>query len=378
MKLTLQAHDSGADQRVPKGLYWQSLFFSRTKAVWKWLADVESAVLADEIKQQSIKAPIYVCGLARSGTTIITEMLNEHAQLTSHRYSDFPNIYTPYWRNWLLQRSRFASATAVTRAHQDRILVTRDSAEAVEELLWMYFFPNIHDPELDQRLDSKTENQAFERFYRQHIAKLLLVREKRRYLAKGNYNIGRIGYINKLFPDARFIVPIRHPIGHIVSLYKQHNLFLQLQQQEKRTARQLAMSGHFEFGPQRRCPNFGDSTASDKIASYWSQGAELQGWALLWRQVYTQVKHYLGDPQMKEQIKWLRYEDLCSQSESTIDAILDHCNLPGESFTGAREHYQSKLRAPDYYQYEISEDVLEEIWDIVSPVAEWFGYARRV
>ena len=67
-----------------------------------------------------------------------------------------------------------------------------------------------------------------------------------------------------------------------------------------------------------------------------------------------------------------------SIASSRIDAILDHCNLPGESFTGAREHYQSKLRAPDYYQYEISEDVLEEIWDIVSPVAEWFGYARRV
>ncbi len=341
------------------------------------MADVESAVLADEIDQQSIKAPIYVCGLARSGTTIITEMLNEHAQLTSHRYSDFPNIYTPYWRNWLLQRSRFASATAVNRAHQDGILVTRDSAEAVEELLWMYFFPHIHDPALDQRLDSKTENQSFEQFYRQHIAKLLLVREKPRYLAKGNYNIGRIGYINKLFPDARFIVPIRHPIRHVVSLYKQHNLFLQLQQQDKRTARQLAMSGHFEFGPQRRCPNFGDPAASDRIASYWAQGAELQGWALLWRQVYTQVKHYLGDPQMKEQIKWLRYEDLCSQSECTIDAILDHCHLPGESFTAAREHYQSKLRAPDYYQYEIGEDVLEEIWDIVSPVAEWFGYERQ-
>jgi Sulfotransferase family len=376
LKLALQNREPDAIQRVPRDLYWKSLFFSRTKSLWKWLADVESAVLAEEIEGLSIKAPIYVCGLARSGTTIITELLNEHEQVTSHRYSDFPNIYTPYWRNWLLQRSRFASPAPINRAHQDGILVTPDSAEAVEELLWMHFFPNIHDPDLDQRLDHNTVNEAFERFYRQHIAKLLLVRKKQRYLAKGNYNIGRVRYINGLFPDAIFIVPIRHPVRHIVSLYKQHKLFLQLQEQDNHTARQLAMSGHYEFGPQRLCPNFGDFTVSDKIKSYWSQGMELQGWALLWRQVYTQVKHYLYDPHIKERIKLLRYEDLCSQSESTIDEILNHCNLPSESFRSAHERYRSKLKAPDYYRFDIDEEILEEIWDIVSPVADWFGYAR--
>lgn len=376
MKLQFKAGEPSRDQRIPSGTYWQSRFFSKTRPLWIRLGDLESAVLADEIKTRPVEAPIYVCGLARSGSTVITEMLNEHEQLTSHRYSDFPNIYTPYWRNWLLQRSQFQAATAAERAHKDGVLVTRDSAEAVEELLWMSFFPGLHNPDIDQRLDSTTENSAFELFYSQHIAKLLLIRKKQRYLAKGNYNVSRMGYIRNLFPDACFVVPIRHPINHIVSLYKQHKLFVDLQKHDNRTARQLAMSGHFEFGPQRRCPNFGDTSINQKITSHWSQGSELQGWAWLWRQIYAQVKRGLDDPTLRENILWLRYEDLCSQPKSTIDSVLSHCNLPSETFVAAREHYQSALKTQDYYQFEIDDSSLNEIWDIVSPVAEFFGYAR--
>ena len=374
MKLNLHGRDSSVGQRVPSVLYWQSRFFSLTQPLWKRLADIESAVLADEIDNRPIKAPVYVCGLPRSGTTIITEMLNAHEQLTCHRYSDFPNVYTPYWRNWLLQRSHFTTMAAVERAHKDGLWVTQDSPEAVEEVLWRYFFPEIHNPELDQRLDLRTNNPAFERFYREHIAKLLLIRDAQRYLAKGNYNVHRIGYIQKLFSDARFLVPIRHPVNHILSLHKQHNLFLQSQQQDPRTARQLTMTGHYEFGPQRRCPHLGDNSISEEISAYWSQGSELQGWALLWRQVYAQVKRYMEDPQLKQQIMWLRYEDLCLHPNSTIAAILKHCDLPSESFAADRDHYQTILKAPDYYSFELDDSIADEIWDTVAPIAEWFGY----
>ncbi len=47
------------------------------------------------------------------------------------------------------------------------------------------------------------------------------------------------------------------------------------------------------------------------------------------------------DPELKDSIMWLRYEDLCSQPRSTIDAILRHCDLPEEPFVAASEHYQS-------------------------------------
>ena len=61
------------------------------------------------------------------------------------------------------------------------------------------------------------------------------------------------------------------------------------------------MPGHFESGSSDVAQILGIIFQA-KSASYWSQGAELQGWALLWRQVYSQVKHYLGDPLMRKQI----------------------------------------------------------------------------
>lgn len=376
MKLIFKENEPKPDERVPNSLYWQSRFFSRTRSLWKRLGDLESAVLAHEIETREINKPVYVCGMARSGTTIITEMLNVHELLTCHHYSDFPNIYTPFWRNWLLQRSQFEQPDATERSHNDGILVTQDSVEAVEELLWMHFFPAVHNPMMDQRLDADTHNPAFEAFYRQHIAKLLAVRDKERYLAKGNYNIARIAYINKLFPDARFVVPIRHPLQHIVSLYKQHTLFMDRQTLDKRTGQQLAMSGHYEFGPQRRCPNFGDNEISQKIAECWRRGSELQGWAWLWRQTYAQVINYLANPDLNSKLLWLPYEGLCGQSKDTITSILDHCDLPSDTFLAASVHYEATLKPQEYYHFEIDDTLLNELWDIVSPIAEYFGYTR--
>ena len=178
--------------RFPRGLHLQSRFFAATQGFWKHMAKLESSAVREEMDQFDINCPIYVTSLARSGTTILTEMLAQHPELTCHRYSDFPNVWTPYWRNYLLQKSRRQTPKLEERAHQDRIQVSNDSPEAIEEVLWMYFFPSCHQEGVDNTLDGEIANEAFESFYRDHIRKLLLVRKSTRYLAKGNYNIGQV------------------------------------------------------------------------------------------------------------------------------------------------------------------------------------------
>jgi hypothetical protein len=96
----------------------------------------------------------------------------------------------------------------------------------------------------------------------------------------------------------------------------------------------------------------------------------------MWHQAYGQVQQYLDDPDLQEQVMLLRYEDLCAQPQSSIDAILSHTGLPAEPFARAREHYQSILKPPNYYRFDIDDAILEEIWDTVAPVAESFGYSR--
>ena len=153
-------------------------------------------------------------------------------------------------------------APPAERAHKDRILVTPDSPEAMEEVLWMRFFPEAHETGKDQVLTDATSNPAFERFYKDHLKKILLVRGGRRYLSKGNYNLTRFAYLLKLFPDARFIVPVRDPRWHIASLIKQHRLFCDEERRDPRILQHMRRAGHFEFGLDRRAINVGDPVES--------------------------------------------------------------------------------------------------------------------
>ena len=365
------ATDTGSGVRVPSGLYLQSRFFAATRGLWKRLADLESSVVRDETEQRVVDRPVYVTSLPRSGTTILTEMLERHPDLTCHHYSDFPNVWTPYWRNYLLEKTRSQAPKMEERAHKDRILVSNDSPEAVEEVLWMYFFPALHDAGVDNVLDGALLNGKFDSFYREHILKLLAIRKANRYLAKGNYNVSRIRYILALYPEAKFLIPVRNPVNHVASLVKQQALFTRASQEDPRIPLQLAMSGHFEFGPRRVPVNFGHPLASQAIIDCWQQGREVEGWARYWAETYQHILGQLEEyPEVRKACLLFRYEDLCAHSARLIDTILDHCELPGEAFESIRSEYIDRLSPPDYYQADFSPDESRQIALHCDPVNE--------
>ncbi len=160
-------------------------FVDRHKALVLRLAEAETNALEDILAQHPVTAPVYVCGLARAGTTILLEALSSHPDVGTHRYSDYPLVHLPYWWSRLSGHMLKSDAPPVERDHGDRILVTPHSPEAMEEALWMSFFPDLHNADKSQVLDSRTKNEAFERHYRAHVGKLLLAREKSRYVCKG-------------------------------------------------------------------------------------------------------------------------------------------------------------------------------------------------
>jgi len=355
---------------LPTTLHLQSRFFAASSKFWHRLGNLETSVLSDELKSVEIRQPVYVSGLARAGTTILTEMLEQHPDLTSHRYSDFPNIWTPYWRNYLLQRTRREQPVKKERAHQDRIQVSNDSPEAVEEVLWMYFFPECRGEKGPNTLDEWASNPTFESFYTDHIRKLLLVRNRPRYLAKGNYNLARFLYLLKLFPDARFLIPYRNPVNHIASLAKQHAFFMQAHAIDPRISRQLAFSGHFEFGVRRSAVHFGDDERHQAIVGAWAEGRDVEGWALYWAQTYSfLLEQAQTHAEFASASLFLSYEDLCNRPEETIDLITAHCNLNPAAFAEVREYYCGHLSFPEYYQPEFTSPEMEIIERICGPVA---------
>lgn len=364
------------DLRVPLGLYLQTRLVAATARLWELLGDIESTVLGGHLEEIRVSRPVYVCGLARSGTTITTEILSHHPALTCHRYADFPFVYIPYWRNWVAERSRLYEPTAVERAHRDRIMMTPDSPEAVEEVLWMHFFPRLHDAAESNMLDRTSSNPRFEAYYGEHIRKLLLVRRRSRYLAKGNYNLTRLEYLLRLFPDARFVVLIREPVCHIASLMKQHEHFMQAARRDARIAGQLAASGHFEFGPGRTCIHYGDEVEVRHIEACWREGREVEGWARYWNGLYARLAALLaGDADLAEAVMMVRYEALCGDSEGTLRAILGHCGLDEASFQAEIARYSATLTLPDYYRPTFTEAELSTINALTGETAARFGCA---
>ena len=51
-----------------------------------------------------IDRPIFVTGLARSGTTILLTVLSRSAGVATHRYRDFPFLDIPLLWNWFQDR----------------------------------------------------------------------------------------------------------------------------------------------------------------------------------------------------------------------------------------------------------------------------------
>jgi hypothetical protein len=352
-------------------------FLYRNPSVAVALGKFESSLLAIDEHDKPVKTPIYINGIARSGSTILLELLASHSGMATHRYEDFPFAMAPWWWRRVISLSSFGGHQPQERAHQDGIMVTPNSPEAMEELVWMAFFPQLHDPSHSAVLTAASANPEFETFYRKHIIKLLMLEKAQRYLAKGNYNTTRMDYLQRLFPDAKFIIPVRNPVTHIESLIRQHRLFSNAQGQSERVRMHMQAAGHYEFGPDRRPINVGNHEVTKAIMQAWAAGDEVRGLALLWNDVYGFVHKQLAEQTgLKNAAIIIRQEDYLSDTSQTIRKLWEHCQLEPEGKlldlfgekTKQKKEFPSALAAKD----------IETIAEITGKTSALYGYDKLI
>lgn len=333
----------------------------KSSGLWVHAGNLETRMAGQSIERsKKIDRPIYICGLARSGTTILLEMLALHKETACHEYRDYPFIFTPLWWNGFLNRAGGADEKPVERYHKDGIMVTSRSPESMEEIIWMKFFPDCHDTKKSQVLCSKDENSEFELFYKDHIKKIVALRDGQRYLSKGNYNIARLEYLHKLFPDARFIIPVRKPAGQIASLMKQHRLFCKEEKRDRRIMEYMNRLGHYEFGLNRRAVHLGDDQAVRDIERLWAEGDELRGLAKQWAVIYGFAADLLAaNPRLREASMVVYYENLCENPYDTLKNIYSHCELPINE--DALKEQARRISYPKYYKAGFDDKELEII-----------------
>ena len=336
----------------------------------KLLGDVETEYLGERLETIRIDRPVFITGLARSGTTLLLNLVARLPQVATHRYRDFPFLFVPIaWNR--LQGRLGKGAAPVERPHRDRIKITRDSPEAFEEPIWAHFFPWIHDPRALHRLTASDRNEGFDDFFRQHLRKLLLLRGGDRYVSKGNYNVTRIEYLADLLPDARFVIPVRHPVSQVESLMRQHRLFSDYASKDGRVAQYLQAAGHFEFGPQRVPVNI-DPQHACLVAEAWSTGQDELGYALMWRSIYSHVRRLAGsDKDLRGRIEIVRYEDLCEDPAGTLRRVARSCALEKGIQALLARLPEISPRRPDSV---LTDGQRDAIWQATAGTAGSLGY----
>ncbi len=340
-------------------------FICSRRDVWLGLGDAETRMLSRKLENINNISPVYVTGLARSGTTIMLELLSQVPGVVTHTYRDFPLLLTPYALRSMFHafdRFDFGETKKNERPHKDRIMITAASPESMEEVLWMSFFKKLHDETQDNSLTQRTSLPAFERFYAAHIKKLLLVERATRYVSKANYNITRIKYIQKLFPLAQFVLVIRQPEQHIASLIKQHRIFCEAHDAKPSTLEHMTLSGHFEFGRGRKLIHTGDEEAMKKAQAAFAAGRDAEGWAHYWNAVYRYALDLASSPTLRESIIVVHYDEFCANPSVVLDNVLTFCEMTCP--TQLRQQLVADISEPSYYTPELNEQERATISEI--------------
>jgi Sulfotransferase family len=361
---------------VPAPFYWGVRTVHATAPALVAIGNLESKILSRKIANVKVDRPVYICGLPRAGTTISLQMLGEHPDVATHKYADFLLPYVPYAWNWFFPRVPVdAMRKPQPRIHRDRISITRDSAEMCEEMLWERFFPNLYNESTPSFLDGNTSNPAFEKFYREHIQKLLLSRQRSRYVSKAIMCVLRLQYLRKMFPDAKFLLYVRNPFDQVASLLKQDRIWDEIDRDDPRQIEIIEMTGHHEFGSRQVLSNVGNPEEVRNVRTLLNTGRKVRARATIWAYIYNFVLSQMdADPELAKAVCIVRYEDLCKDSFETIDRIIAHTGLAAEPFAPIRAAYAEKLSLPDYYKPNYDASELNDIVEATSTVAARFGY----
>lgn len=256
---------------------------------------------------------VFVTGLARAGTTVLLRQLHRCGPFRSLTYRDMPFVLAP--NLWKRFSSRWQQRQDERmRAHGDRIMVSADSPEALEEVFWRIFSGPDYIRS-DGLLPYRPDKAVLARF-RNYVAAILASGEpgQGRYLSKNNNNILRLPALRDAFPEALFVIPFRHPSSQATSLWKQHDLFSRMQAESPFVRHYMDWLGHHEFGQGHRAFLFGGGlpdNLSPTSPDYWLD---------LWVRTHEAL---VG--QSHERLHWVCYEDLCLKDEiwTRLTRLLD-------------------------------------------------------
>ena len=290
---------SGSDYGTASKLLHQISFGS--PFVGEALFDIEKSLYLSKSKETTDGHHVFVCGLARAGSTVLMRRLYESKQFVSLTYRDMPFVLSPnLWRS--LNRFSAKSKELEERAHGDGLLVDFDSPEALEEVFWKTKCGA--DYILDNSLIPMAADEETIQDFRNYVSLILKDHESPRYLSKNNNNMVRLKPLSRAFPKATILIPFRQPDQQAYSLMRQHQRFKELHATDPFSKKYMGWLVHYEFGSDHRPFILGET----QLSGY--DPDNLNYWLELWLHVYS----YLAE-NVSAQVRLVCYETLCGDGD---------------------------------------------------------------
>ena len=285
------------------------------------LSNIEDNLYKKKLQDIEVFKPVFISALPRAGTTLLLDLIVQTDEFVSHTYRYMPFLLTPlFWNS--VTNSFHKSDTPRERAHGDGMLVSVDSPEAFEEIIWRQFWPSRYE---GKKIEPQFagEYAEFAKFFINHIRKVIFLGTKAenelpRYISKNNLNIVRLGYIRKILPDAKIIVPFRDPLQHASSLLKQHRNFLAIHKDDSFARDYMEAIGHYDFGENLRPVNFNKWLTSGEH----SDRLSLDFWLDYWNNAYA----YLLDHE-SEHVQFLAFDTFCQHPGGVLAALVDFLEI---------------------------------------------------
>jgi hypothetical protein len=199
-------------------------------------------VLYPDARKTEVKAPVFIIGAARSGTTFFHRLLClddehfEHFRLWEialpsitqkklvHRVAGLVNRVAPSvssaieeWEQRKFQSVQDLHKFGVNMPEEDEFLFLMPFASAAITVLFPCVDELQHLVMLDEQPDA--EREGLMKFYRECVeAQLYVHGGDRTLLSKNPAFVGKIRTVSEEFPDAKFIYMIRDPLETIPSV----------------------------------------------------------------------------------------------------------------------------------------------------------------
>ncbi len=288
------------------------------KYVSELLYDLEKFFFLDK-NDISLEKHLFISGLARSGSTLLLNILHQNNNYCSFTYKDMPMILAPnIWSKFTKNTKK--NLDLKNRAHQDLVKININSPESFDEIFWKLIKKNSYITSKNLIKDSYKKSDIEE--YCNLISLICKKNLKKNYLSKNNNSILRLEELLDYFKNSFFLIPYRDPLNHSHSLMRQHSKFTELQKNNKFIRIYMDWLGHHEFGLGHKIfkLNYQNNIINFKTNS-------INYWLQIWIDYYNYILDIKSNSKFKSRIIFFNYDSMCLYKNDYLNSIFKKIEL---------------------------------------------------